>query len=316
MAITNSLREVAIELKGDQVPFIDALLEDAPILASIPMEETNRGFQHIYEELKNGEGGQVIAIDGSLPSVNSTTTLKTKDLSVIAGEISVGEDTAKRFGGAGAYFGKKMPSILRQTGMDTEESIIYDNLRPYAKANGNEIDAGGTTANSMYSMVAVRWEPSETTGLYDPDGFGDGRVFDIEPMYNGALCEVKLDGTNAVPGYKQRMKAYFGIQLAKPRNVASIVNIDLTEDNTTSTGYKALPSEAMVRQLIRSVRGKPSNTKIYTHQAVIDAMQTYMSSALQVTPMNDEYNTVVIRWNGIEFVPSYNFKDGTESVVA
>ena len=45
-------------------------------------------------------------------------------MSVLGGIHEVGEDKAKRFGGAGNYFGRKLPSILRETGANTCEFFL------------------------------------------------------------------------------------------------------------------------------------------------------------------------------------------------
>lgn len=315
MALTNFFRDVAIAMATKQTKMIDAVTEEAPILAMLPMQEASHGLRNVYETLKDVDGAQLVNLDDELPSINADGTLEYQDLSVLGGIIRVGEDKAKRFGGAANYFATKMPSILRETGADTETSFIYNNLRPYAKANSREQDAGGTTATSQYSMLCVKWVEGETTGLYDPAGFGNGKVFDITPVNGGNVYEYS-DGTTNRLVYGQRMKTYLALQLANERNVSSIVNIELTADDTTATGYAALPTEAMINKAIRDARGNPANTFLYCHPAVLDALQVYKSGALQMLPADSNFNTAIASWNGIRFVTSYNFTAGTEAVVA
>lgn len=316
MAIKNFFRDVGIAMAKKQSVMIDAVTEEAPMLAQIPMQEASHGLRNVYEELKDVDGAQLLNLDDELPSVGCDGTLGYQDLSVLGGIIRVGEDKAKKFGSAVDYFATKMPSILRQTGADTETSLIYNNIRPYASANSKEQDAGGTTATSQYSMVCVKWVPGETIGLYDADGFGDGKVFDIMPVNGGNVYEyTDSDDVNKLV-YGQRIKAYFALQLANTRNVSSIVNIELTADATTDTGYKALPTEAQINKMIRDARGNPANTFIYCHPSVLDALGAYKGAALQMTPVDGDYSTVLATWNGIKFITSYNFKDGTEAVVS
>lgn len=316
MAIKNFFRDVGIAMAKKQAVMVDAVTEEAPILAQLPMQEASHGLRNLYEELKDIDGAQLVNLDDELPSVNADGTVGYQDLSVLGGIIRVGEDKAKRFGSAADYFATKMPSILRQTGADTEKSFVYNNIRPYAKANSREQSAGGTTADSQYSMVCVKWVPGETIGLYDSEGFGDGKVFDITPVNGGNIYEYTDTDSKTKLVYGQRMKTYLALQLANPRNVSSIVNIELTADATTDTGYKALPTEAQLRKMIRDARGNPANTFIYCHPAVLDALGAYKGSALQMTTMDDDYNTVVTSINGIRVITSYNFDDGTEAVVA
>lgn len=317
MAIFNNFfRDVGIRMAKTQAQEIDAVTEEAPLLAMLPMQAASHGIRNVYEELKEVDGAQLVNLDDELPSIGSEGTLGYQDLSVLGGIIRVGEDKAKKFGGAAAYFGTKMPSILRETGADTEKSLIYNTIRPYAKANGREQKAGGSTATSQYSMVCVKWVEGETIGLYDADGFGNGKVFDMLPLNGGNAYEFTDTDSKVKVGYGERIKAYFALQLANPRNVSSIVNVELTADATTDTGFKALPTEAQINKMIRDARGNPANTFIYCHPAVLDALQVYKSGALQMMPQNDDYNTVIASWNGIRIVSSYNFDDGTEAVVA
>jgi hypothetical protein len=317
MAIFNNFfRDVGILMAKKQEHEIDAVTEEAPILAQLPMQEASHGIRNVYEELLEVDGAQLVNLDDELPTIGSEGTLGYQDLGVLGGIIRVGEDKANKFGGAAAYFAKKMPSILRQTGADTEKSLIYNTMRPYAKANGREQNAGGATVGGQNSMVCVKWVEGETIGLFDAQGFGDGKVFDMLPLNGGNAYEFTDTDSKTKVGYGERIKAYFALQLSNPRNVSSIVNIDLAADATTDTGYKALPTEGQINRMIRDARGNPANTLIYCHPAVLDAIGVYKSGALQMVPSDNAYSNVVATWNGIRFVTSYNFDDGTEAVVA
>lgn len=317
MAINNFFRDVALAMAKKQSVMIDAVTEEAPILATLPMEEASHGLRNVYESLVDVDGAQLVNLDDALPSINADGTLEYQDLSVLGGIIRVGEDKARRFGGPGPYFARKMPSILRQTGADTEQSFIYNNFRVYAKANSREQSAqltAAATASSQYSMLCVKYASGEVTGLYDPEGFGNGRVFDITPVNGGNIYEY-TDGSTVKLVYGQRIKAYMALQLANPRNVASIVNIELTADDTTDTGYQALPTENQIDQMCIDARANPSNSYIYCHPKVKAALGAYKGSALQMMPANGDRNDMIETWNGIPIIASYNFKQGTEAVV-
>lgn len=314
MAIKNFFRDVAIAMAKKQAVIIDDVTEDAPILAMLPMQEASHGLRNVYEQLKDVDGAQLVNLDDELPSINADGTLEYQDLGVLGGIIRVGEDKAKRFGGVGNYFATKMPSILRETGANTETSFIYNNILPYANANSKEQLAGGSTADSQYSICCVKWVAGETTGLYDADGFGTGKAFDITPVNGGNIYEYTDSDSKDKLVYGQRIKAYIALQLANPRNVSSIRNVELTADATTDTGYKALPTEAMMRKMIRDARATSANSFIYCHPAVKDALGAYKGSALEMTTLDNDRNTKVEAWDGIPIISSYNFKDGTEAV--
>lgn len=314
--IKNFFRDVGIEKAKKQTVMIDAVTEEAPILATLPMEEASHGLRNVYESLKDVDGAQLINLDDELPSINAEGTLEFQDLSVLGGIIRVGEDKARKFGSAQSYFAKKMPVILRETGANTEQSFIYNNFRPFAKTNSKEQKAGGTTADSQYSIICVKWTPGEVTGLYDPEGFGNGKVFDITPVNGGNIYEYTDTDTKTKLVFGQRIKTYIALQLANSRYVSSIVNVELTADAATDTGYKALPTEAMMRKMLRDARATSANSFIYCHPAVKDALGAYKGTALEMVPLDRDRNTMVEAWDGIPIISSYNFKDGSEAVVA
>ena len=303
MALKNHFRELAIEQAPKQSVMVDSVTEEAPILAEMPMQAASNGFQNVYEDLQNIEGAQFVALDEALPTVGMDAELKYVDLSVLGGEQEVGMDKARKFGGAGNYFASKMPSILRETGANTEQSILYNNIRAYAKTNSKLQNAGGTNDGNMLSMLCGKWVEGETTGLYDESGFGNGKVFELGQISNGAAYK----NSSGALVYGQYMKTYIGVQLANDRNVAGIANIDLVASDSTDTGYVNLPTEAEITKMIRDARGNPANTRIYCHPRVLDALQVYKGSALQMTPADGDYDRVIMRWNGIPIVTSYNF---------
>lgn len=311
MSLTNLFREVAIQQAPKQSTMIDKVTEEAPILEMLPMMAASNGFQNVYEDLKEITGAQFVALDEALPAIGMDSELKYVDLSVLGGIQEVGEDKALKFGGAPSYFAKILPSVLRETGADTEQSIIYNNIRAYALANSKLVDAGGTNSGAMYSMLAVKWVDGETTGLYDSNGFGNGKVFDIMPVSGGNAYK-DADG---VLVYGQRLKTFIGIQLANPRYVAGISNIDLVASDSTDTGYVALPTEAQIDQMLVNARANPANTFLYMHPNLKNALNVYKGSSLQTNVMDKNLDRTFDQWNGINIITSYNFQT-TETTVS
>jgi len=313
MAIKNYMRDV---VNGTDLPMIDALTEEAPILEMLPMQETNAGMRHVVEQLKSTDAVQLVDLDGPLPTITSDTTIEDVTMSVLGGKMVVGEDAAKRFGGKEVYFAKKLAPILKESGSQLENSLIYNTWRPYAKANSREIDAGGSTADKMFSIVAIKFEEDATNGLYDSEGFGTGKMFDILQLYGGAAADIDVGNSVTATGYAQRVKAYFGIQTANPRNIGSIVNIDLIEDGTTDTGYKALPTEKDMDDLLEHVRASAGNTLLLMHPKVKAALGVYKGGRLEMVPADDNFSRAIEGWEGIRILTSRNFSNGAEAVVA
>lgn len=300
----NTFREIAIQNAVKQTVLIDSLLEESPIIAGMPMEASTHGLSNVFEKITSVTGAGMVDMDAPLGTMDAKTELMQKDLSIIGGQMFVGEDMAKKFGGATAYFNKKLPLALKNTGMDIEASIIYNSLRAFTIDEGKAESAGGSS-NINYSIVAVTWTRGEITGLYDAEGFGNGKVFDVSPINGGNLYA----NTDGVLGYGVRVKSYMGIQLANNRYVSSIVNIDL--DSATPKPV----TDVMMDNLLLKCRNNTS-TVIYMHPRVLTHLFTYKASKLMMNISDTNVNRVIAYWNGVPIVTSYNFLDALESNVS
>lgn len=300
---TNAFREIAILNAEKQSVLIDSLLEESPILAGIPMEASTHGLSNVFEKIVTTTGAGLVDFDAPLGTMDSVTKLEQRDLSIIGGEMFVGEDTANKFGGATSYFDKKLPIALKSTGQEIEKSIIYNSLEAFALAEGKAVSAGGSS-NVNYSIVAVTWTRGEITGLYDQTGFGNGKVFDIMPLNGGNLYK----NAAGINGYGVRLKSYFGIQMANNRYVSSIVNIDL--DSAT----KKPVTDVMMDNLLLKCR-KNSSTVIYMHPRVLTYLSMYKADKLIMNIADRNVDRTIAYWNGVPIVTSWNFTDALEANV-
>jgi hypothetical protein len=305
MAIVKSFREIAIANSKKQPEMVDQLLDPAPLLDTMPMQPASHGLWNLYEEQGTVTGASLVDFDDELGEVGSDTELKQIDLSILGGVNYCGEDKAKKFGGYPAYLASQLPSILKKTGQDAEASVIYNNIRQYAIDNSNALDALGT-GSTNYSIICVNWQPGQVTGLFDPEGFGQGAIMDIMPLNGGNLFPHTVS-SKSILSYGARLKSYFGIQLANARYVSAIVNCDKTNSK--------LPSEAQLDDMIADARGQEGSTVIYMHRKLLTALFTYKASPLQMVPADRNKDRRIAEWNGIPIVTSYNFLDGTESKV-
>lgn len=309
MALTETFREIALEKASKQSVMIDALTEEAPILSGLPMEESSDGLSNVYEELTEVIGGDVVDLDAELPTVNSNSELTQVDLSVLGGIIEVGEDKARKVGSKERYFAKKMPTILRITGNDMESGLFYNNFRAFAAANSKLVTATGS-ANANYTIMAVHYVSGEVTGLFDAEGFGNGKVFDLLPINGG---DVYKDADNILV-YGLRMKTFFGMQLANARYVSGIVNNDISADDPSGT--RKFATEKMMDDMITAARGASANTFIYCHPDVKSYLGTiYKLDKLQLMNGDNQVNSSIEAWRGIPIVTSYNLLQATEANV-
>ena len=305
--MTASLYEIALGPDKSQRAVVDAITCEAPILRDLPMEPSSHGLWNIYESMKDVTGGDLVDLDAPLPKVSAESELKQTDLSIIGGEMEVGEDTARKLGGPVSYFAKKATPVLRKTGMSAERSLLYDNFRAFAIRNGNVQSAGGTGTKN-YSILCVHYVPGEITGVYDPAGFGNGKTIDLTPIAGGEIYK-NAEGRLV---YGMRLKTYFGVQLANPDYVSAIVNCDIDSDSTSARTFPTM--RQMDKLLIDARAGQ--NTFIFCHPAVKAYLGTTCKLEHMTLVSGNGFSTQIDAWNGVPIITSFNFDNGTENAVS
>ncbi len=301
----NTLKELCTRYAKKQPEQVDYLTEEAPVLAVLPFEQASHGLWNMYEEVDDVTGAGWVEMNAPLPAVDVTGNLRKVDLSILGGEIECPEDTAKLFGGKHLYFNRKLPKVIRKSGMSAETRILYDNFRAYALKNKTAISAGSTT-NENYTILAVRFVSSETCGLYSPECFVQGGLLHSEGINGGALYKAPSGKHQGVLVYGMRLKAYLGMQIANKHSVAALVNVSRDK----------VPTEVMIDDLLASVRAVPGSTYLFMHEKARNLLHRYKSSALHITPGGKDLDRQITHWNGVRIVTSYNFQDGTEKVVS
>jgi len=296
--MSGTLKEIAVALSKKQEHFVNHLTEESPILDNMRFEPSTHGLWNAYEEVAKIDGAGFVDINQPLPEMEIDTNLKKIDLSILGGEIFVPEDKASVIGVA-EYFGKKLPVLLKQAGQTAEKKIIYDNFIPYAIGNGKAVTAGA--AENCYSMVAVRFIEGEVTGLFSPNNVGRYGVLDSCPINGGVLYK----NANGLLGYGVRVKGYIGVQLANPDAVAAIVNINA--DN--------IPTAEQIDNMLVDAKATPASTYIFCHPKVLSMLNKYKGNILQTAGNDMDVNRSFMAWNGIRFICSYNFKNGSEEAV-
>lgn len=296
--MSSTLKELAVALSQKQEHYVDNLTEESPILDNMRFEASTHGLWNAYEEVAEIDGPAFVDINQPLPEMKIDSNLKKVDLSILGGEIFLPEDKGAVIG-VGEYFHKKIPVLLKHAGQTAEKKIIYDNFLPYAIANGKVASAQGTA--NCYSMVAVRFVEGEVTGLYSAKNISRFGIVDSTPINGGALYK----NSNGLLGYGVRLKGYIGMQLANPNAVSAIVNITSSK----------IPSAEQIDNMLIDAKATPASTYIFCHPKVLSFLSTYKGSVLHTTNTDYDVNRSFMSWNGIRFITSYNFKNGTEDAV-
>ncbi|SBW12688.1 conserved hypothetical protein [uncultured Alphaproteobacteria bacterium] len=306
----DTLRTVALDKSKKQPKQIDHLTEEAPILDLTPFVSATHDLWHVAEQLVSADAMSFVSFDQPLPSLSSDTALIKFDLAKMGGMIEVAEDKARQYGGHTKYFADKLAPVLKMTGMNTERVIVYNNLRQYAldqflagKTTKTVYSAGGS-ANANYSIVAVRFEEGVCSGLYNPKGFGNGVLFDTEPLNGGSLYKINAQGQT---GYGVRLKTDLGFMLTGVRNVGAIVNIDPANNK--------LPTAMQMDDLLADIRATDSGrTMLFMHTRLKGAMcRTFKDDRVQMRPADKAIDRMIESWGGVPIVTSYNMYDGTEA---
>ena len=302
MSVYNTFHDVAIEKAPKQQIIVDAFTRKAPIFAGMPVEASSDRFHNVYERVNDVTGAGLVNLDEALPEVSASTELEQIPLSVFGGKILVPSYKANMLG-RDAYVAKRLKMILPRTAQKVEESIIYNNIRATAISNGNYDTAGGSN-NTNYSICAVNWQPGETTGLYDPEAFGAGEVFDMKWLNGGNEANITYN-SKSIPGYEMIIRSNFGVQLANERYISALVNVDPVNNAAGITAEK-------IDQLLLNAEYGDS-TLLYMHPVVLTYLQKFKASSLYITNAETGIDRRIITWNGVPIVTSYNFKKGTEA---
>lgn len=283
---------------------VDSIVNESPMLATLPIEETTNGMQHLAEKIVYVDGPGQVDINAALPALTLDTRLETINLASFGGKIEVKRDKAQLIGGADRYLAKRIGIFNKKLGQSIEYSLIYNSIRAYAIANGNYIKAGGS-GSTNYSISCVRWSEGETSGLYDPNFFGQGNMTDVTALSNGGIYL----NSSGVEVYGWTVKANLGIQLLNENYVSSIVNIDLTNAASSFT-------PEMMDRMVVNARAMNGGGAIYMHPVVWAYLNKFKGDRLVISGPESNVDRKVGYWMGVPIILSYNFIAGTETTVS
>lgn len=305
--MANFITDVARELSKSQETLVDNLTEQTPLMDLIPFEKTTHGLSHAYESLEDVTEGSFIDIDGDVPDVGIEKALKKTDLSVLAGKDTAGIDKVNSYGGHAAYIEKRLPTVLRHTGMKVDAEFYYNVFQQTAIDVGNaQQPAVPSTGSQGYSMTAIRFESGVCTGLYDAGGFGNGKNL-VEAGKIGSEADPLWVGNQPKLGY--HIRGYLGALVASSKNVATVVNIDIANIGADST----MPG--IIDEMLLQVRSGMGNTVIVMHPRLKNKLHAFKGDKLQINVNDPDYKRAIDLWEGVPIIGNYNLLEGTEGLV-
>lgn len=316
-----TLSDIAVYLAKKQPEILNDMLEDTPIIRTMPVRGATHGFKNVYSEVTDIKGPREVQRNDELPTVSISTDLKEVTLGKIGGVLPIPDDTAIACGGYARYVNDRIPSIVREGADRNEKVIYYDGFMATAIKNNQVMSVGGSTANKQFSMVAVHWDHASTVGLFNPNAVSNGKLFEQGFLNGGNKYKIAVrnaDGSISFPiGKEYYVQMEFGVQLASQRSVAALVNIEPVENSNDRDKVDGLPTAKDMGDLLAAVRATSGSTIIYCHPKLITLMAAKYN--LRTRSVQNGEKTVsfnLVEWNDIPFVGSYNVLDGKEDVVA
>lgn len=308
----NTLNQLSIAKAKIFIDQVDNLTENAPIVKLMPFTQSTDQLWDTNSELKMVSSVGRVDLNAPLPEIQIADALRQTQLNIFGAQMFVPEDTALLEGGPDKYFAKNRKSFERQTGMDMEKSYIYQAFLPFAltmnKAGHGNVQNANGSSNQNYTLLVVRFDSVNMTGLYSPLAFKRDTFLDMKALNNGALYNNPDPNSRffGSPGYGLRMKSYVGVRMLSHRNIAAIVNIDVT----TATPL----TKMMVNKALLSARsGEAGKTVIMCHPTV----KLYLEDIGKIQTIQTSFSErsadfTLDTWNGVPIITSYNFMDGTE----
>jgi hypothetical protein len=167
----------------------------------------------------------------------------------------------------------------------------------YTADNSRCISATGNN-NTNYSIVAAKYVQNEISGLYNPNGWGNGKFFDIVKLPENYLNSANQHVTGRI------MKLNFGMKMANPNYVTSIVNID------KAANLKTIKLDEMISTIIEEARGADV---LYMHPSLKRMIgTTFKLEKMNYVPADTAVNLIVDSWDNVPIITDYNLAKGTE----
>ena len=94
-------------------------------------------------------------------------------------------------------------------------------------------------------------------------------------------------------------------KLANPDAVSAIVNISANN----------IPTAEQIDNMLVDAKATPASTYIFCHPKVLSMLNKYKGNVLQTMTGDMDVNRSFAAWNGIRFITSYNFENGSEKAV-
>ena len=301
------------------VPIMEHLENDSGFLRVAQAIPANGNWYHKYKKVSALPEFSFVNIGGSQTDTtvdDELVQIDLKTLGTIQSEpVGVCENWPT---GVSGYFKEHRPVYAEAFGQKVSKSVFYGTnsvfgdvsgfrgIHEIAKAYGNVIQRGGTTG-SRVSIIAVKFNPISCGLLFNPKYAGEG-FLQIQTLNDGKpIAEV----TNTTNGAKKLVyQAVYQGSLAflssSSYDVAAMTQIDSTH----------LPTAPLLDELVDKVRGSADGrTILFCNRVARRHIRTLKTTALEMGPMDKDYNIQVDRWNGVPIVLDDNLSTAETTAI-
>ena len=301
------IRELAVKYAPKSAVTINDIIKPTRLMDDMNFIPTSHAITHNYAKTSEIVGASWVNFDQTLPVVSSNSEIRTQKIGKIGGLIEIGKDALKQMGLTMAqYVASQMDDVTASSFMSMEQQFIYNVARQFAIDNGKAwtMDGSDNGNNKYNSIIAIRWQDGNACGLYDPKGFGQGMIFDVEQIANGGQYKL-ADGSL---GYGASLVQYLGFLIANKDNIAVICNVPNT---TPGASLKPLVNGLSIEAKI----GLRGDTTMYLSPKLKARITDTFKDSVATGADPRDINRTADSWNRVPLVESWNFTTDAESYV-
>jgi len=316
-----TLRKLVTEAGGQGlVPIMSQLENASGFLKTAQAIAANGNWFHKHKKVSALPSFSYVNIGGSQTDSTVDDELIQTDLKTLGTIQSEPKGVCENWPtGVRGYFSEQAPVFAESFGQKVSASMFYGTnstfgdvagplgLHEMAKAYGNRVQRGGTTG-SRVSIIAVKFNPIGCGILFNPKTVSSGSYLQVEVLNNGGtVAEVTNTTTHAKKlVYQASYQGDIAFLSSGSYDVAAMTQIDSSH----------LPTAPYMDDIINYVRGDADGrTILYTNRTGREYIRTLKTTALQMGPMDMNYNIQVDYWNGVPIVLDDNLSTAETTAI-
>ncbi len=304
------------------LPYLDNILEESPLLRRMKAQESNAGEKHMYDELIEAEALKQTNYNEAYDEITARFGESYAEVNRFAGKHYVTQDTVLKIAqakgrsgsigfGINEYFRQKRAAIATKTANEFDQSVYYakNGILSRAKSFGN-VSEVQTSGSDFYSLAVVG-NNDHSSLIYDSAFYGgENGAFikeqNLNAVNNGEI--VPTEDSGGVFVYGKAMQSSIGNFFVDERQLSAIVNFKLTD---IDADFFQLVNDAIVK--VRSM-----DKFIVAHPYVIARLKQAEEAKrggvgnVPTGYTGNDNNVHMGIWDTVGMVGDYNLSEGLE----